>query len=89
VRHKQYRRLSEEQIEDMAEQYLSGLTVYQLAEVFGIARQTRPRRAERELAHSPEPTECLDERSEKQTVGIILRRHGVDTRRRNRGVKAP
>jgi DNA-directed RNA polymerase specialized sigma24 family protein len=62
VRHKQYRRLSEEQIEDMAEQYLSGLTVYQLAEVFGIARQT---------------------------VGIILRRHGVDTRRRNRGVRAP
>jgi DNA invertase Pin-like site-specific DNA recombinase len=62
VRHKQYRRHSEEQIEDMAEQYLSGLTVYQLAEAFGIARQT---------------------------VGIILRRHGMDTRRRNRGVKAP
>jgi lambda repressor-like predicted transcriptional regulator len=38
----------------MAKLYKSGLTVYQLAEVFGIARQT---------------------------VGIILRRHGVATRR--------
>jgi hypothetical protein len=52
VRHKQVRRLSEAQIEDMAAQYRKGLTVYELAEVFGIARQT---------------------------VGIILRRHGVET----------
>jgi hypothetical protein len=37
----------------MAGQYRDGKTVYELALVFGIARQT---------------------------VGIILRRHGVDTR---------
>ena len=39
----------------MAEQYRNGKTVYELAPIFGIARQT---------------------------VGIILRRHGVDTSRR-------
>jgi transposase-like protein len=53
VRHKQLRRLSGEQIEDMVEQYRNGKTVYELAPSFGIARQT---------------------------VGIILRRQGVDTR---------
>jgi transposase-like protein len=37
----------------MIQQYRNGLTVYQLADLFGIARQT---------------------------VGIILRRHGVNTR---------
>ncbi|MDR0436082.1 MAG: hypothetical protein LBH11_04890 [Propionibacteriaceae bacterium] len=52
MRHKQLQRLSEAQIEDMAEQYRNGKTVYGLAPMFGIARQT---------------------------VGIILRRQGVDT----------
>ena len=54
ARHKQLRRLTEAQIKDMAEQYRNGRTVYELAPIFGIARQT---------------------------VGIILRRHGVDTSR--------
>jgi transposase-like protein len=40
VRHKQLRRLSDEEIADMTEQYLDGKTVYQLAPIFGIARQT-------------------------------------------------
>jgi DNA-binding CsgD family transcriptional regulator len=54
VRHKQLRRLSEAEVEEMAALYLDGKTVYELAPIFGIARQT---------------------------VGIILRRHGVDTSR--------
>jgi transposase-like protein len=40
VRHKQLRRLSDEEIADMTEQYQGGKTVYQLAPIFGIARQT-------------------------------------------------
>jgi hypothetical protein len=40
VRHRQVRRLSEAQIEDMAGQYRNGKTVYELAPIFGIARQT-------------------------------------------------
>ncbi|MDR2975002.1 MAG: helix-turn-helix domain-containing protein [Propionibacteriaceae bacterium] len=53
-RQRQFRRLSEAQIAEMVEAYRGGQTVYQLAEVFGIARQT---------------------------VGIILGRQGVVTRR--------
>ena len=40
VRHKQCRRLSVAQIEGLVEQYRSGLTVYELAVVFGIHRTT-------------------------------------------------
>jgi len=40
VRHKQCRRLTEAQIAELVEQYRSGLTVYELAEVFGIHRTT-------------------------------------------------
>ncbi|MCL1837961.1 MAG: helix-turn-helix domain-containing protein [Propionibacteriaceae bacterium] len=40
MRHRQVRRLSEVQIEQMVEAYRSGKTVYQLAEVFGIHRIT-------------------------------------------------
>jgi DNA-directed RNA polymerase specialized sigma24 family protein len=39
-RRRQLRRLSEAEIEEMVEAYQSGKTVYQSAEVFGIARQT-------------------------------------------------
>ena len=40
VRHKQCRRLTEAQIEELAAQYRNGLTVYELAGVFGIHRTT-------------------------------------------------
>ena len=40
VRHRQVRRLTETQIEELAEAYRSGKTVYQLATVFGIHRTT-------------------------------------------------
>ncbi|MDR2565138.1 MAG: hypothetical protein LBC97_03585 [Bifidobacteriaceae bacterium] len=51
---RQLRRLSEAETEEMLEAYRNGKTVYQLAEVFGIARQT---------------------------VGVILQRQGIPTRR--------
>jgi DNA invertase Pin-like site-specific DNA recombinase len=40
VRHKQIRRLTEAQIEDIAGQYRDGKTVYELAKVFGVHRTT-------------------------------------------------
>ncbi|MDR1293686.1 MAG: hypothetical protein LBK59_01815 [Bifidobacteriaceae bacterium] len=40
ARHKQIRRLSGAQIEEMAEQYRNGKTVYELAPIFGVTRQT-------------------------------------------------
>jgi len=40
VRRRQVRRLTETQIEELAEAYKSGKTVYQLAGVYGLNRTT-------------------------------------------------